>query len=174
MGIIIYASPLSSDWSAPQQDRLINVTSFIVGLDQYIDIAYGQSIAFEVNNFSNGVGAFCAKYMRRPFQWITEPIHRDCRWWDQHLLQKALQRQMDAVQTVLDEEDLCEDVCGVIVDFMVINAAIRTMAKERDFAVVQANAMLLAPATVRQLCAQRFHSQIPCIFISCPWGPASI
>merc|ERR1712098_898415 len=98
----------------------------IDGLDRYIFVEYDQFFVFEVDNFSNGVGAFCAKYMRRPFQWITEPIHRDCRWWDQHLLEKALQRQMDAVQAV------------------------------------------------RQLCAQRFHSQIPCIFIRCPWGPASI
>merc|ERR1712098_937547 len=179
--IIIYASILITDLGVLQWNWVLIVVVVLlvvfVGFIVCFLVEELHLIDIELDNFSIGFGTFCAEWL--PLEWMTGPFHRECRWWDLQRLDGALDGQMRGVREVLEARIFPKDLGWIIVKSMMMNPVIRNMIKEREFALGEANKKMslrkrLAPAKVRQRCARRFHSQIPCIVIRYPRGPGSI
>ena len=175
--IIIYASIWITDLVVIQWDWVGIVLIVIIGFIGCLFVEVCHLIDIELDNFSIGFGTFCAEWL--PLKWMTGPFHRECRWWDLQRLGDALEGQMGGVREVLEARKFPKDLSRIMVELMMMQSVIRDMAKERDFALGEANKKRslrkrLTPAKVRQRCARRFHSQIPCIVIRYPRGPGSI
>jgi len=175
--IIIYASIWFIDLEVIQWNWVLIVLVVIVGFMVCLIVEGLHLIGVELDNFSFGFGTFCAEWL--PLKWMTGPFHRECRWWDLQRLGDALEGQMGGVREVLEARKFPKDLSRIMVELMMMQSVIRDMAKERDFALGEANKKRslrkrLTPAKVRQRCARRFHSQIPCIVIRYPRGPGSI
>ena len=129
------------------QYRVVSVLFFCV----LIVISFGLIDHVQIDNFNLGFGSLLSKCSTPIMKKVTGPFHRECRWWDQHLVEEALYDQMDEILAVYGATAFPKDITRLFVDWLPTDALIRAMADERDHAIGEANSNPL-PSSAPRMC----------------------